>query len=43
MYSKQYLIGKILGQTGLSSLGRTTGLGERKMLNSKPGECCCSE
>ena len=32
-------MGKIVGQTRLSSLDRATGLGEGKTLNSKPEEC----
>ena len=34
---------KIVEQTGLSSLKRTTGLGERKILNLKLEECCLGE
>ena len=35
--------GKILGQIGISRVGRVTSLTEGKPLNSKPEECCSEE
>ena len=36
-------MGKIVGQTSLSSLGRAIVLGQGKRLNSKPEECYSRE